>query len=171
MDFDVTTRGDLRACARCSRPAWLYGLIDLDTHWQGWCCICNIRWKRNRCLRIVESVLRRFRHMVGGVSDYIIAFLVPCSRIQHERAMRTLWTAIILGKSHTMMLWGANGAQRAACTDDELSDGTCDPELLYVNPLWKLQLARSRYPRYRIGRPMQILLRLLGTPLETPLKK
>jgi len=60
---------------------------------------------------------------------------------------------------------------REACTDDELSDGTCDPELLYVNPLWKLQLARSRYPRYRIGRPMQILLRLLGTPLETPLKK
>ena len=163
----MARHADVSACYKCSRPFWLYGSIDLETNWRGWCSICNIRWKQARLVRIVQSVSTSYRHIVYAVSDYIVAFLVASPRSQHERAMRTVWRAILLGKTEKMKIWDVRGTQRESCTDDELSDGACDPDLLYVNPLWKLSLARRRYSCHRVGRPLHLLLSLLGTPFET----
>jgi hypothetical protein len=162
----VARHADVKACAKCSRPFWLYGSIDLETNWRGWCSICNIRWKRARLVRIVQSVSRSYRQMVYAVSDYIVAFLVASPRSQHERAMRTVWRVILLGKTKKIKVWDGRESQRVACTEDELSDCIFNPDLVYVNPLWKLCVARRRYSGFPVGRPMHVLVTMLGSPYE-----
>ena len=134
-------------CYLCTRPRFLYGSRDVETGWLGWCTICNSKWHAAECkirLDRTQLVVRYCKQHAHIVTELLIDFLAPNTRCEHERAQSIFWFKLLLGSN---MVYYPEHSWRSVIqepdTDDELEDGMANPTLDYLNPLRKLQLARS----------------------------
>lgn len=138
-------------CAQCGRPASLFGYVDVESGWIGWCDICNWKWYQ-------EDSSTRYFQRVQQVD----------LREIHRRVNLKVWRRFLLGNMHHMYVreWrhGIGGEIRECDTDDETDSGVTAAELDFVNPIWKCQLARPD------GKPFDILVRMLGKPLTNSRK-
>ena len=76
-----------------------------------------------------------------------------------ENAMRMIWCSILLGHEKPLART-LHGTIRPCDSDDEDENGVCDANLDYVNPFWKLELARGT-PDYD-ERPLAIVIKMVG---------
>ena len=146
-------------CRRCARPAFLYGCRDVDTGWEGWCRICCWHWHYR-----VPNALQR-RRLLTPVPEpahtLVITFLAG-------DAVGQAWGS---GEARRALAWAAARAVREVwwrtllgAFQDELEDGVVDPALNFTNPLWKLQLAYGGSFNDDRGRPLVIVMSMLGLP-------
>ena len=154
-------------CEKCSRPGFLYGTCDAETGWQGWCGICNVNWRYQRCKNTVASSGVMQKYCGPSSSNLLLAvvdFLVPRTLLRslHEKVRIRLWyRSLGFHCSCTPEVMKEDGTFSEADSEDELEDGVLDAALTFRNPLVKLQLARS-LDDDKIGRPAFLLLQMIG---------
>ena len=164
-------------CERCGRPSFLFGSRDVESGWEGWCKVCNWMWRYSdvqkvftfKLLRWVSEDrarvhIRRFLVYDNCYERWESGVAVLELREIHRVALFKIWSQILLAPSNGVYVRdGMSGAIRECDSGDETDSGVADAELDYVNPLWRLQLAR---PRGKIPGPFQVLVRMLGKPFE-----
>ena len=66
---------DTRACTKCNSRCSLFGQIDEETAWFGWCELCNTTWHNRRIENVLISVNRDWalRSLVALVGSNIAA--------------------------------------------------------------------------------------------------
>ena len=52
---------DTRTCKRCNSACALFGQIDEETSWFGWCTLCNGTWHNRRAESMLLAVNREFK--------------------------------------------------------------------------------------------------------------
>ena len=161
-------------CLICERPSALFGNRDVDTGWMGWCDICNLRWHSTECTRLerlkllntfpVAGELERVR-IPAVARRHILECLAGSFQkrlyLIHQRARMNAWWRILYERAGSSILIrdDTDGQVRECDTDDESESGVFDAYLNFVNPLWKLKLARP------LGsRPVEIVMTMLGKP-------
>jgi hypothetical protein len=172
---------ECRSCIICKRPSFLYGKRDPATGWVGWCGICNWWWRFGAAKQLtdfgcVPAILP------SGVSHWCTIFVleyligvqeqlawssgqaIVMLRIRHERAWDNYYNKLLLGEKAYYR--GEDGLVREACSDEEDEDAILDAHLDYLNPMWRLQLAR-RSGLEPCRRPFQIVTEMLGDPFRS----
>ena len=71
--------GDTRTCTRCNSACALFGQIDEETSWFGWCTICDKTWHNRRVEGILLAVNRDFKRrslaaLTGNNATALTAF-------------------------------------------------------------------------------------------------
>ena len=91
---------DNRRCRRCGRPSKLFGNVDRETGWTGWCEVCNADWRVRcfvghcRCCRRSCSIASPVLCGMGfgipcSVAMKIKSYLFVDSAIRHRVVMRS----------------------------------------------------------------------------------
>ena len=146
-------------CARCRRPAFLYGNFDLRTQWRGWCRLCNLEWRRQKARSAVHERLLDVFSILGCqpaaelVLDFILGTWHDRLTKEHDKAFHTIAEALFFGGFRFKAIvyygpLGTRGLARETDSDDELDDGVLDPYLNFVCPFWHLRLARGPHHRH-----------------------
>ena len=88
--------GDPRTCTRCNSLCALFGQVDVETSWFGWCTMCNETWRNRRIEGILLSVNRDFAQrslaaLIGNNTTASITFTflqtnIDC--VKHSRQLR-----------------------------------------------------------------------------------
>ena len=52
---------DTRTCMKCNSACALFGQIDEETSWFGWCILCNETWRNRRAENMILAVNREFK--------------------------------------------------------------------------------------------------------------
>ena len=87
---------DPRTCTRCNSLCALFGQIDVETSWFGWCTMCNNTWHNRRIEGILLSVSRDFARrslaaLIGNktTASTALAFLqTNTDCVKHSRQLR-----------------------------------------------------------------------------------
>ena len=163
---------DLCRCQRCHRPSRFWGDRDKETGWVGWCLVCNWVWRfgdvtRLMAFRLLKPLPRDAQGkkacgFLAGQACYaqvLSGSARSALRRVEQAAIRRVWYRILLG-SRAPCVRELDGTIRECDSDDEDENGVCDANLDYVNPFWKLELARGT-PDYD-ERPLAIVIKMLG---------
>ena len=84
-------------------------------------------------------------------------------RRAHARAWDNFYNKLLVGTKASYR--DEYGLTREAGSDEEVEDDIWDAHLDYLNPMWKLQLARGAGFE-QCGRPLQIVTSMLGDPFR-----
>ena len=87
---------DPRTCTKCNSACAIFGQIDVETSWFGWCTLCNSTWHNRRIESILFSVNRDFarRSLValignGKTASIILTFLmISVYCVKYNRQLR-----------------------------------------------------------------------------------
>ena len=135
-------RFNIMQCDRCNRPAWLFGRRDPITNWEGWCAICNWHWRYHdanivQAFKLLDKKINYECRVT--VLDFLALEWQNAVEIRHKiyrqahyiYFFRTLLTRDILIRRPNGVV---SRVRKADCYRVEILD--------FLNPLWKLQLAR-----------------------------
>ena len=166
------------SCNMCKRPCFLYGNKDQATGWLGWCTICNWWWRFGAAKQLtdfgcVPAILPSgvshwctslvFEYLIGVQEQLAWSSGAAVARLRraHESAWDIYYNELLLG--HKAYIRGVDGRPRAASSDEEDEDGVWDAHLDWINPMWKLRLARrpNLEPCFT---PFQIVTGMVGDP-------
>ena len=149
--------------------------------WLGWCTICNWWWLFGAAKQLTDFGLQTAILPSGCqwvLQIFVLQYLIG---VQEELAWRSGWAIAILRSAHVRawdivynkLLLGAkayyrdvDGLTREAGSDEEAEDEILDAHLDYLNPMWKLQLAR-RSGLEPCRSPFQIVTEMLGDPFRS----
>ena len=87
---------DPRTCTKCNSACALFGQIDVETSWFGWCVLCTNTWHNRRIEGFLFAVSRDFARrslavLVGSnrSASIILTFLqINVCCIKHNRQLR-----------------------------------------------------------------------------------
>ena len=152
-------------CLICQRPACLFGSIDEETNWRGWCRVCNWKWRWHTTLTsvITSKLFDKISLRLGDrcVQDIVMSYIRPQGTLRsiQQEAMEEVWEWFLLGRhlNEPMLIDSVSGRIREANSDDETWEENLDPHLNYVNVLWKLQLSIDSSDEKLIRRVIRML--------------
>ena len=151
------------SCLICQRPACVFGSVDDETNWHGWCSVCNWKWRRHTtftCVFLSKLFDRTSLAQVGpSVQDSVMSFIGGTLRSIQQEAEEKVWHWFLLSRqmNNPMLIDSVSGRIREADSDDESWEGLFDPHLNYVNVLWKLQLSFDSNDENLIRRVIRML--------------
>ena len=92
---------------------------------------------------IDNTILRPHQRIIRQIVMSYIVVPVGTLRSIQEQAMQQVWRWLLLGRrcGDPMIVDSVSGILREAASEDENEDGVIDPQLNFVNVLWKLQLS------------------------------
>jgi hypothetical protein len=122
---------DGRRCTRCSNRVQLFGCVDLESRWRGYCAECNARWygwKLNSCLGACSLQFSVFLLRAFGLNEQMALCIRRCLNccaptvrhsvlLQHElKLIHLLWLG---GGGRDQMYWLAGSDSEEEEEEDE----------------------------------------------------
>ena len=140
-------------CMKCGRPTSLFGWVDIQSGWEGWCRICNWRWEWDAILQFIDLLpLPRL------VRICVSEFLVDKAALEsiYAEAKSMVWSKLLLW-DRARVRDPITNLLRELDTDDESEHGTWSPHHNFVKLFWKLQLSRDIADRTLFDRVIVML--------------